>query len=61
VLTIADRDDDRYLGAMVLIARGAEIGELAYLVAPWHAAAGSPVVRFGWSGTGRSQSSDLSG
>lgn len=34
ILTIADRDDDRYLGAIVLIARGAETAELAYLVAP---------------------------
>jgi RimJ/RimL family protein N-acetyltransferase len=34
ILTIADRDDDRYLGAVVLIARGSETGELAYLVAP---------------------------
>src|SRR5262249_30836116 len=34
ILTIADRDDDRYLGAIVLIARGSETAELAYLVAP---------------------------
>ena len=34
ILTIADRRDDRYLGALVLIARGSETGELAYMVAP---------------------------
>jgi RimJ/RimL family protein N-acetyltransferase len=34
VLTIADPDDDRYLGAIVLFAREAETGELAYVVAP---------------------------
>jgi RimJ/RimL family protein N-acetyltransferase len=34
VLTIADPDDDRYLGAIVLMAREAETGELAYVVAP---------------------------
>jgi RimJ/RimL family protein N-acetyltransferase len=34
VLTIADPEDDRYLGAIVLFAREAETGELAYVVAP---------------------------
>jgi RimJ/RimL family protein N-acetyltransferase len=34
VLTIADPEDDRYLGAIVLFAREAETGELAYIVAP---------------------------
>jgi len=34
ILTIAGRDDDRYLGAVVLIARGSETGELAYIVSP---------------------------
>jgi RimJ/RimL family protein N-acetyltransferase len=34
VLTIADPDDDRYVGAIVLFAREAETGELAYVVAP---------------------------
>jgi ribosomal-protein-alanine N-acetyltransferase len=34
VLTIADPDSDRYLGAIVLFAREAETGELAYVVAP---------------------------
>ena len=34
LLTIADPDDDRYLGAIVLFAREAETGELAYVVAP---------------------------
>ncbi|MDX6424766.1 MAG: hypothetical protein QOD52_171 [Gaiellaceae bacterium] len=34
VLTIADPDDDRYLGAIVLMRREAETGELAYVVAP---------------------------
>jgi RimJ/RimL family protein N-acetyltransferase len=34
VLTIADPDDDRYLGAIVLMRREADTGELAYVVAP---------------------------
>jgi RimJ/RimL family protein N-acetyltransferase len=34
ILTIADGNDDRYLGAVVLIARGSETGELAYIVSP---------------------------
>jgi RimJ/RimL family protein N-acetyltransferase len=34
VLTIADPDDDRYLGAIVLFAREAQTGEFAYVVAP---------------------------
>jgi RimJ/RimL family protein N-acetyltransferase len=34
VLTIADPADDSYLGAIVLMAREAETGEFAYVVAP---------------------------
>jgi RimJ/RimL family protein N-acetyltransferase len=34
VLTIADTDDDRYLGVLVLITREAETAEFAYLIAP---------------------------
>lgn len=34
VLTIAAADDDRYLGAIVLLTREHEAAELAYLVAP---------------------------
>ena len=34
LLTIADPDDDGYLGAIVLFVREAETGELAYVVAP---------------------------
>ncbi len=34
ILTIADEQDDRYLGAVVLSVRDQKTGELAYLVAP---------------------------
>jgi ribosomal-protein-alanine N-acetyltransferase len=34
VLTIADADDDRYLGSVVLFARACQTAELAYVVAP---------------------------
>ena len=34
LLTIADPDDDGYLGAIVLFVREAKTGELAYVVAP---------------------------
>lgn len=34
ILTIADADDDRYLGAIALLTRENAAGELAYVVAP---------------------------